>query len=170
MGKAEEAGGRRGAANVLANCSVATFLVACAALTPGAAAPLLLAAAAAFATALMDTVGTEVGQALRTPTVLLPDFRRVPPGTDGAVSVGGTLAGPSRPSSSPRPAPSLNLYSPSGIPVVVLAAFAGTVVESLLGRDGASWRVTNGHVLNFLNTLAGAALASGVCSTFYTLR
>ena len=41
----------------------------------------------------MDTVGTEVGQALRTPTVLLPDFRRVPPGTDGAVSVGGTLAG-----------------------------------------------------------------------------
>ena len=93
MGKAEEAGGRRGAANVLANCSVAAFLVACAALTPGAAAPLLLAAAAAFATALMDTVGTEVGQALKTPTVLLPDFRRVPPGTDGAVSVGGTLAG-----------------------------------------------------------------------------
>ena len=54
---------------------------------------LRLAAAAALATALMDTVGTEVGQAFASPTVLLPDFRRVPPGTDGAVSVAGTLAG-----------------------------------------------------------------------------
>ena len=32
-------------------------------------------------------------------------------------------------------------------------ALVGTVVESLLGRDGASWRVTNGHVLNLFNTL-----------------
>lgn len=170
MGKAEEAGGRRGAANVLANCSVAAFLVACAALTPAASGPLLLAAAAAFATALMDTVGTEVGQALRTPTVLLPDFRRVPPGTDGAVSVGGTLAGLLAAALLAALGAALGLYPPAGIPVVALAALAGTVVESLLGRDGASWRVTNGHVLNFYNTLAGAALASGVCSTFYTLR
>lgn len=170
MGKAEEAGGRRGAANVLANCSVAAFLVACAALTPGSSALLLLAAAAAFATALMDTVGTEVGQALRTPTVLLPDFRRVPPGTDGAVSVGGTLAGLLAAALLAALGAALGLYPPAGVPVVILAALAGTVVESLLGRDGASWRVTNGHVLNFLNTLAGAALASGVCSTFYTLR
>ena len=240
MGKAEEAGGRRGAANVLANCSVAAFLVACAALTPGAAAPLLLAAAAAFATALMDTVGTEVGQALRTPTVLLPDFRRVPPGTDGAVSVGGHPRGPPRGAppggprlparplpavrdprrrrrrlrrhrrrepprprrsplarherprpellqhprrrrprppptalspTSPRPArhrrrrlgqrdprgllaefllealsAALGLYAARGIPVVVAAAFAGTVVESLLGREeppGASRTATS---------------------------
>lgn len=159
MGKAEEAGGRRGAANVLANCSVAAFLVACAALTPSAGPPLLLASAAAFATALMDTVGTEVGQALKTPTVLLPDFRRVPPGTDGAVSVGGTLAGLLAAFLLAAIGARLGLHSTTGIPVVVAAAFAGTVVESLLGRDGASWRVTNGHVLNFFNTLAGAALA-----------
>lgn len=159
MGKAEEAGGRRGAANVLANCSVAAFLVAAAALTPAPAPPFLLAAAAAFATALMDTVGTEVGQALRTPTVLLPDFRRVPPGTDGAVSVGGTLAGLLAAALVAALGASLGLYAVSGVPLVVAAAFAGTVAESLLGRDGAPWRVTNGHVLNFLNTLAGAALA-----------
>jgi len=159
MGKAEEAGGRRGAANVLANCSVAAFLVAVSALTPAPAPPFLLAAAAAFATALMDTVGTEVGQALKTPTVLLPDFRRVPPGTDGAVSVGGTLAGLLGAALLASLGASLGLYAPSGIAVVVAAAFAGTVAESLLGRDGAPWRVTNGHVLNFLNTLAGAALA-----------
>lgn len=159
MGKAEAAGGRRGAANVLANCSVAAFLVSCAALTPGLVPQLLLAAAAALATALMDTVGTEVGQALRTPTVLLPDFHPVPPGTDGAVSIGGTLAGLLAAFLLAALGVHLGLYPPSGIPIVVVAAFTGTVVESLLGRDGASWRVTNGHVLNFFNTLAGAALA-----------
>ena len=41
--------------------------------------------------------------------------------------------------------------------VVVAAALLGTVLESLLGRSGAPWRVSNGHVLNFVNTLAGAA-------------
>ena len=39
------------------------------------------------------------------------------------------------------------------------AACLGTVLESLLGRTGAPWRVSNGHVLNFVNTLAGAAAA-----------
>jgi uncharacterized protein (TIGR00297 family) len=92
MGKAEEKGGRRGAANVLANVSVAAFCALAAGLGPHGGA-LRLAAAAALATALMDTVGTEVGQAVASPTVLLPDFRRVPPGTDGAVSVAGTAAG-----------------------------------------------------------------------------
>ncbi len=160
MGKAEAAGGRRGAANVLANCGVAAFLVACAALTPGAAPLLHLAAAAAFATALMDTVGTEVGQAIRTPTVLLPDFRRVPPGTDGAVSIAGTLAGLLAAALVGLLGAVLGLYVTGAVPAVVAAAFAGTVVESLLGRDGAPWRVTNGHVLNLFNTLAGASVAA----------
>jgi hypothetical protein len=81
MGKAEERGGRRGAANVLANVSVPAFCALAAGLGPQGGA-LRLAAAAALATALMDTVGTEVGQAFVSPTVLLPDFRRVPPGTE----------------------------------------------------------------------------------------
>ncbi len=160
MGKAEAAGGRRGAPNVLANGSVAAFLVACAALTPAASGLLHLAAAAAFATALMDTIGTEVGQAIRTPTVLLPDLRRVPPGTDGAVSIAGTLAGLLAAALLAALGALLDLYALAALPAVVAAAFAGTVVESLLGRDGASWRVTNGHVLNLYNTLAGAAVAA----------
>ena len=160
MGKAEEAGGRRSARNVLANCSVPAFLVAVAALSPGLEGALLLAAAAAFATALADTVGTEVGQVLRTPTVLLPDFRRVPAGTDGAVSAGGTLAGLLAALLLAALGAALGLYPLRAVPVVVVAALTGTVLESLLGRDGAPWRVANGHVLNFLNTLAGAAAAA----------
>jgi uncharacterized protein (TIGR00297 family) len=163
MGKAEEKGGRRGAANVLANVSVAAFCALCAGLGPQGGA-LRLAAAAALATALMDTVGTEVGQAFVSPTVLLPDFRGVPPGTDGAVSVAGTLAGLAAAALLAAAGVVAWVLTPGGAAVVVIAALCGTVLESLLGRAGAPWRVSNGHVLNFVNTLAGAAVAASLAA------
>jgi len=158
IGKAEEKGGRRGAENVLANVAVAAFCALVAGLGPHGDV-FRLAAAAALATALMDTVGTEIGQAVASPTVLLPDFRRVPPGTDGAVSITGTLAGFAAAAILAAAGVASLLLTTRGAVAVVLAAGAGTVFESLLGRDGAPWRVSNGHVLNFLNTLAGAAAA-----------
>lgn len=158
MGKAEGSGGRRGAANVLANVAVPAFCALVAGL--GVQGDVLrLAAAAALATALMDTVGTEVGQAFVSPTVLLPDFRRVPPGTDGAVSVAGTLAGLAAAGALAWLGVASLVLTPAGAAAVVGAALLGTVLESLLGRAGAPWRVSNGHVLNFVNTLAGAAAA-----------
>lgn len=157
MGKAEESGGRRGAPNVFANVSVAAF---CAVVAAVAGRPdFALAAAAALATALMDTVGTEIGQAIKSPTVLLPDLRRVPPGTDGAVSIAGTLAGLLAGALLAWAGVAAGVVTTFGAGIVVAAAFVGTVVESLLGRAGAPWRVTNGHVLNFYNTLAGAFTA-----------
>lgn len=160
IGKAEEKGGRRGATNVLANVSVAAFCALVAGLSPGGGGDVYrLAAAAALATALMDTVGTEIGQAIASPTVLLPDFRRVPPGTDGAVSVAGTLAGLAAAALLAGAAVAGLFLTPLGSVAVILAACVGTVFESLLGRDGAPWRLSNGHVLNFLNTLVGAVAA-----------
>ncbi len=159
LGKAEESGGRRGAANVLANVSVAAFCIAVAALDPAAVPAGRLAATAALATALMDTVGTEVGQAVRSVTVLLPDFRRVPPGTDGAVSIAGTAAGLAAALLLGGVSAFLSWITPAGVGVAAAAACAGTVAESLLGRAGAPWRVSSGHVLNFLNTLVGAGTA-----------
>ncbi|MEO6325648.1 MAG: DUF92 domain-containing protein [Thermoanaerobaculia bacterium] len=159
LGKAEEAGGRRGAANVLANVSVPAFFCVAAALDPARRHLYLLGAAAALATALMDTVGTEVGQAVRSRTVLLPDFHPVPPGTDGAVSVAGTLAGLVAGGFVAVAALDLAVVAPLGALFTVAGAVVGTVTESLLGRAGAPWRLSNGHVLNFLNTLVGALTA-----------
>ena len=161
IGRSEGSGGRRGAANVLANVSVAAFCALVAGLGPGGGV-FRLAAAAALATALMDTVGTEIGQAVASPTALLPDFRRVAPGTDGAVSVAGTLAGLAAATVLATAGVATTLLTARGAVAVVLAACLGTVLESLLGRAGAPWRVSNGHVLNFLNTLAGAAAAPAI--------
>src|ERR1019366_8455030 len=132
----EGKGGRRGATNVLANVSVAAFCALVAGLAPHGDG-FRLAAAAALATALMDTVGTEVGQAITSPTALLPDLRQVPPGTDGAVSVAGTLTGLAAAALLAAAGVMSLLLTPRGAVAVVLAAVLGTVVESLLGRSGA---------------------------------
>jgi len=161
MGKAEERGGRRGGANVLANVSVAAFCALAAGLGPHGGV-LRLAAAAALATAPLDTVGTEVGQAIASPTVLLPDFRRVPPGTDGAVSVAGTAAGLAAAAFLAAAGVAAFVFTGPAAAAVVAAAFLGTVLESLLGRAGAPWRVSNGHVLNLYNTAAGSLVALAI--------
>ena len=99
-GIAEGRCGRRGFGNVLANGGMA---LACAffaahggfsgADLTGLAAGSLVALVAALATASFDTVSSEVGKAYGRVTVLITSLRRVPPGTEGAVSLEGTLAG-----------------------------------------------------------------------------
>jgi Integral membrane protein DUF92 len=45
-----------------------------------------------FACCLGDTLASELGILSRSPPVLVTTFKRVPPGTNGAMSVGGTVA------------------------------------------------------------------------------
>ncbi len=102
-GLAEPSRGRV-SSQILANLGPATLLVsplgAYAAVAIGSSLPVstgLLATAglAALAEAAADTVSSEVGQALagRSRTVLITTLRRVPRGTDGGVSLAGTLSG-----------------------------------------------------------------------------
>jgi uncharacterized protein (TIGR00297 family) len=93
-GIAQEKGGARGWRNAWANGGVPAFLAALAGLT---AVPLhdllVLAYAAAVATAAADTCSSEVGKAYGRRTFLITSLRPVPPGTEGAVSLEGTLGG-----------------------------------------------------------------------------
>ena len=82
---AEPSGGRT-AAQAMANLGIAALVVAAA--TQGW--PLL--ALAALAEAAADTGSSEIGMAFPGKTLLITTFRPVPPGTDGGVSLFGTLA------------------------------------------------------------------------------
>ncbi|KIK09902.1 hypothetical protein K443DRAFT_671216 [Laccaria amethystina LaAM-08-1] len=53
---------------------------------------LVLAALGHFACCLGDTLGSELGILSDSPPRLITTFKRVPPGTNGAMSLGGTLA------------------------------------------------------------------------------
>ena len=75
---------------MLANGGVAA---ACALLALGSETALYkLAVVGAFAAAAADTVGGEVGRRWGRPTVLLTSLERVSPGTDGGISLVGSVA------------------------------------------------------------------------------
>ena len=90
-GTAQEHGGRRGARNALANCAVPTFCAVLAAATGSE--PLTAAFVASIGAAFADTAESEIGQLFSRTPRLISTLRKVPPGTDGAVSLPGTLAG-----------------------------------------------------------------------------
>ncbi|MDX5892684.1 DUF92 domain-containing protein [Rubrobacter radiotolerans] len=131
-GTAETYGGRRGARNALANCSVAVLLAALYAVTGSGA--LLVAFAASLGAAFADTAESEVGQLYGGEPRLITDLRPVPPGTDGAVSLPGTLAGLAAAALMAFAALVLGIADGTGAALIVaVAGFAGTLADSLIG-------------------------------------
>lgn len=162
QGLAQEDGGRRGSKHALANCGTALGLSIAAALFPAQASWFGLGVAAAFATALSDTLGSEVGQLYGRTPFLPTTFRRVEPGTEGAISVEGTLAGVAGSLLLAAIGWIFGIYALAGWLLVGLGAFVGTLVESYVGAVwGQDARIGN-ESMNFLNTVVGAGVAMGV--------
>ena len=154
-GTAEAAGGRRGARNALANCAVAAACALLHALTDSDA--FAYAFVASLGAAFADTAESEVGQLYGRAPRLLTTLRRVPAGTDGAVSVPGTLAGIAAAALTAALGYALGLIAaPWSALLVAGAAFLGTVVDSLVGA--LSPRFGN-ELTNVLCTLVAAVLA-----------
>lgn len=160
-GLAQEEGGRRGAKHAVANCGVGVAL-AFLALATAYEGLFALAFAAAFATAAADTVSSEIGQLLGKHPFLLTTLRPVPPGTEGAVSVEGTVAGILASAAIAGAALALGLVTPAGALVVVAAAFVGTTLESVLGATLEKWGLIDNEAVNFANTLIGALAAIAI--------
>lgn len=123
-----------------------------------------LALAAALAEAAADTMSSEFGAVLGGVPRLLTTLRRVPSGTDGAVSAAGTLAGfAGAVIVAVVAAFALNLMPGQGA-LVTLAAIAGLFVDSILGAllERRGW--LNNDAVNFLSSLAAAALAAWIGS------
>jgi len=156
---AQEEGGRRGARHAFANAGVATACALFAALTDH---PVLfgLAFAAAFATAAADTASSEIGQLLGRRTFLITTFRPVPRGTEGAVSLEGTLAGIAASVIVAALGAAVGLYPWLGVPAIAVAAFIGTTFESIVGAALEKRQLLDNEALNFLNTLVGALAAA----------
>ena len=154
-GTAQEHGGRRSARNALANCAVATFCAILAAVTGSE--PFVAAFVASLGAAFADTAESEIGQLLSRTPRLITTLQRVPPGTDGAVSFPGTLAGVGAAGLTAALGLVLGmLETPAGLLLVSTAAFLGTIVDSLIGA--LSPRAGN-ELTNVLCTLVAALLA-----------
>jgi uncharacterized protein (TIGR00297 family) len=161
LGLAEARRGRRGARNAIANMGVATVCALFAVLTPQREL-FVLAFAGAFAAATADTLESEIGQLWGGRPRLLTTWRPVPIGTDGGVSVVGTLAGAVGALVLAGLGWGVGFYGGSGFVAVAMAGFLATIVESLIGATLERTGLLNNEAVNTLNTLAGALLAVAV--------
>lgn len=160
---AQEKGGARGWRNAWANGGVAALL----ALVAGAAPPglrelLVMAYAAAVATAAADTCSSEIGKAYGRRTFLITTLRPVPPGTEGAVSLEGTLGGLAGGLVVASVGAGLGLYSAGMAFYVAIGGLLGSLAESVIGTVAERRGWLDNDLLNALNTALGAALTVGL--------
>ncbi|VXD20588.1 TIGR00297 family protein [Planktothrix paucivesiculata] len=121
---------------------------------------LILGYVASFSTKLSDTCGSEIGKAYGQQTFLITTLKPVPRGTEGAVSLEGTLAGVGASIVVSVLAWSLGLIDVWGILWSVIAAFVATNLESVIGATlQTKWTWLTNEVVNFINTLIGAITA-----------
>jgi uncharacterized protein (TIGR00297 family) len=158
LGIAEERGGRRGPGNALANTGLAAIAALISILSPSRDAA-LVAFVAALTAGGSDTIASEIGKAWGRRTYLVPNLRPVPPGTPGAVSTEGTLAGLAGACGLGAAAIALGLLPSPALVPVVLGATIGAFAESTLGATLEAPGILNNDLLNFLNTAVAAATA-----------
>jgi uncharacterized protein (TIGR00297 family) len=162
LGVAEDKRGRN-AAQIAANLGVAG-LGAAAALShpltrpwPGTGYAVMVIAALAEATA--DTLASELGEVLGGQPLLVTTFRRVEPGTDGAISLAGTVAGTAGAFLVVLVAMFTLGLGFGDAACAGLGAIGGLFVDSLLGATAERRGWLNNDAVNFLSTLAAAVLA-----------
>jgi uncharacterized protein (TIGR00297 family) len=119
-------------------------------------------ALAALAEATADTVSSEVGQAFGGHPLLLTTLQRVEPGTDGAISLRGTVAGIAGGAVvvwAGAWALRLGVQTAS---ITLLAACAGLFFDSLLGATVERRGWLGNDLVNFTSTLFAAVIAGGL--------
>lgn len=160
-GIAEKRSGMRGPENVWGSalagtiCAVASLFV-----TSPYRELLWLGFVASFSTKLSDTCASEVGKAYGKRTFLITTLQPVARGTEGAVSLEGTLAGIVASVAIALVAWGVGLIDLVGIGLCAIAAFIATNLESVIGatlQSKYTW-LTN-EVVNIFNTLIGAIAA-----------
>jgi uncharacterized protein (TIGR00297 family) len=167
IGSAEQRRGR-GAAQVAANLGMAALimdpslqsaLIDTHPLAGRTFASLLALGLAALAEAAADTVSSEIGQVLGGRPRMITTLRSVEPGTDGAITLAGTVAGILA-AGLVAVAGCLALHGDTSL---LLVSWAGGVFglffDSLLGAtlERAGW--LNNDAVNFLSTASAAAFA-----------
>ena len=133
-GIAEKRSGMRGPENVWGSALTATI---CALITVLVDSPfqelLILGYVASFATKLSDTSASEVGKAYGKSTFLITTLKPVPRGTEGAISLEGTVAGIIASIAIAIIGYLVGMINLVGIVCCILAAFIATNIESLIG-------------------------------------
>jgi uncharacterized protein (TIGR00297 family) len=160
-GIAEKRSGARGPENVWGSALVGAICALATLFVPESVKELLLLGyVASFSTKLADTTASEVGKAYGKSTFLITTLQPVPRGTEGAVSLEGTLAGIVASAAIALVSWGVGTIDLVGVGLCVVAAFVATNIESLIGatlQSRFAW-LTN-EIVNIINTAIGAIVA-----------
>jgi uncharacterized protein (TIGR00297 family) len=166
-GIAEKRSGARGPENVWGSaltgmlCALGVYILTQTQTAPELIPLLLLGYIASISTKLSDTCASEVGKAYGQRTFLITTLQPVARGTEGAVSLEGTIAGAVASLAIALIGLAVHLVVDwTGVGICVIAAFVATNLESVIGATIQSkfdW-LTN-EIVNFFNTLIGAIVA-----------
>jgi uncharacterized protein (TIGR00297 family) len=158
LGTAEKREGRT-ASQVLANLGVAAACACLYAVSGGTV--FLLALAAALSEAAADTVSSEVGQAVSDGARLITTWQRVPAGTNGGVSIAGTLAGVAAAMLVTLTCTFTRLLPLKLLWISLLASVFGMLADSYFGAWLERRGLLGNDSVNLLSTLV-ASLAAGI--------
>lgn len=158
-GIAEKNDGARGPANVWGSAAVAMIFAILSYLNKESSELFKLAYVTSISTKLTDTFQSEVGKAFGKNTFLMTSLQKVPRGTEGAISIEGTLAGILASIIINISAYKLGIIDENKeILISVVSSQVATFIESYIGAKYQK-EFLNNELVNVINTLIGSLLS-----------
>jgi len=167
-GIAESRGGKRGPENVWGSAATGCSLALLSCFWPDYLTLFMVGFASSFTAKLSDTFSSEIGKRFGKSTFLITTLKPVLPGTEGAISIEGSVAGLF--GSLIMTLVMINFSIISGISValiVLLSGFLATILESYIGaiaQNKINW-MTN-ELVNSIQTSLAAIISIYLCLIF----
>ncbi|MGZ3767568.1 MAG: DUF92 domain-containing protein [Mucilaginibacter sp.] len=157
---------KRNSGQVLANGGVAAIAGVLICVIPGKAELLRLMMAASLASAMADTLSSELGMVYGRKFYNIITLRKDERGLDGVISIEGTLIGIAG-SAVIAAIYALSVsWNNAAVLFIIIAGTIGNLADSVLGTLFERKNYLNNDAVNFFNTLIGA-LAAGVLMIFF---
>ena len=169
-GIAEKRGGRRGPENVLGSAATGLFFAVMVKLNFANLLFYQIGFAASFAAKLADTFGSEIGKRFGRNTYLITSFRKVDRGTEGGVSLEGTIA-----SALGAIIMSLTMLTLSIITtnhqfvIVSISGFLATISESIIGAKFQEKYKLSNELVNAIQTSIASTIAIFILISYLNL-